>query len=196
MTDHGISHQLGISLATVGTYWGRVRIKFGPLSRTELVAVYLREEAAATIAELKESNARLIRELEERSQAAELLLTSLEMFRNLIETAPDAIVIVDESGSVKIANEQAEQLFGYRKDGMVGLPVEELIPERYREAHVENRSNYVENPVKRKMGEHLALVARKRDGTEFAMAAALSPTQTPDGLLVTCIVRDLSSQMG
>src|SRR5579862_4166396 len=59
-TDQGISHKLGISLATVGTYWGRVRIKFGPLSRTELVAVYLREESAATINELKRTNSSLL----------------------------------------------------------------------------------------------------------------------------------------
>jgi PAS domain S-box-containing protein len=195
LTDQGIAHHLGISLATVGTYWGRVRIKFGPLSRTELVAVYLREEAGATIAELKESNSKLIRELEEHSKTATMLLTSLEMFRNLIETAPDAIVIVDESGVVKISNEQAEELFGYGHGEMVGLMVEDLVPDRYRVDHVENRRTYVDNPIKRKMGEHLALVAKKKDSTEFAMAAALSPTQTPDGLLITCIIRDLSDQL-
>ncbi len=194
MTDQGIAHHLGISLATVGTYWGRVRIKFGPHSRTELVAVYLREEAGATIAELKESNSRLIQELGEHAKTATILVTSLEMFRNLIETAPDAIVIVDEDGAIKIANEQAETMFGYGHGEMIGSSVEDLVPERYREQHGQNRASYVQNPVKRQMGEHLALVARKRDGTEFAMAAALSATQTPQGLLVTCIVRDLSNQ--
>lgn len=192
LTDNAIAHRLGISLATVGTYWGRVRIKMGPFNRTELVANFLREEAAEAVAGLKNENSRLLRELEDRSSTAAMLQASLEMFRGLIETAPDAILVVNEHGKIELANQQAEEMFGYLRNELIGISIEALVPERYRKEHVGRRDEYHHNPIRRRMGEHLATMALKKDGTEFPMATALSATQTPNGLLVTCIVRDLS----
>lgn len=196
LTDNAIAHKLGISLATVGTYWGRVRIKMGPLNRTELVAHYLQDEGARTIAKLREENKRLIDEIENKAKAEAMLRTSLELFRGLVETAPDAILLVNEAGTIELANEQAEELFGYERNELLGMAVEELVPARYREAHQENRSQYNSNPVKRRMGEHLATMALRKDGAEFPMATALSATQAPGGLLITCIVRDLTKTFG
>jgi PAS domain S-box-containing protein len=193
-TDNAISHRLGISLATVGTYWGRIRIKMGPLNRTELVAVFLREEASQAVSKLKEENERLLHELEDRVLADTETQMNLEMFRALLEAAPDAIVVVDEAGIIVLANEQAEDLFGYVMGEFRGMCVEELVPERYRNAHVANRGEYMRNPVRRRMGEHTATMARRKDGSEFPMATALSATETSKGLLVTCIIRDLSEQ--
>jgi PAS domain S-box-containing protein len=194
-TDQGIAHKLGISLATVGTYWGRIRIKMGPLNRTELVAHFLQEAAAQTVGELRSQNEALLAQIDEHAKTSEMLRASLEMFRGLLETAPDAIIVVNDEGVIELANEQAEELFGYGKDRLLGLVVEELVPERYHNRHRANRSQYNSNPVKRRMGEHLATMARRKDGTEFPMATALSATITPRGLLVTCIVRDLTDRL-
>jgi PAS domain S-box-containing protein len=194
-TDNAIANRLGISLATVGTYWGRIRIKFGPLNRTELVAIYLREEAAQAVKELKSDNERLLSEVAEHAKTAEMLRASLELFRGLVETAPDAIVLVNEEGIIELANELAEDMFGYTRNDLIGLSVEKLVPEEYRFDHVKNRHTYNDNPIKRRMGEHLATSALRKDGTVFRMATALSATKTPKGLLVTCIIRDLSQHL-
>lgn len=192
-TDQSISNTLGISLATVGTYWGRVRIKLGHANRTELVAKFLREHAERTVALLRDENAHLVKQIEEQTRTEQMLRTSLEMFRGLLETAPDAILIVDEGGRIKFANEQTTELFGYSGEELGGMVIEDLIPARYHDQHHIHRTSYNENPVKRPMGQHLATTAVTKSGQEFPMAAALSATQTPGGLLVTCIVRDLSS---
>jgi PAS domain S-box-containing protein len=194
-TDQGISHHLGISVATVGTYWGRIRIKMGPLSRTELVARFLTEEASHEVDSLRSENERLLAELNEHVQTAQMLQASLEMFQGLLETAPDAIVVVTEQGVIELANEQAELMFGYEKNELLGMRVTDLIPERYRADHDGHRAAYNANPTKRRMGEHLATLALRKDGTEFQMATALSATKTPKGLLITCIVRDLTERM-
>lgn len=194
-TDNAIAHQLGISLATVGTYWGRIRIKFGPLNRTELVAIYLREEAAQVVDELKTDNRRLIEEVAEHAKTAEMLKASLDLFRGLVETAPDAILLVNQDGTIELANERAAEMFGFTQDELIGLSVEKLVPEDRRFEHVHNRQSYHENPIRRPMGEHLATDARRKDGTIFRMATALSASKTPNGILVTCIVRDLTDKL-
>lgn len=195
LTDTAIALKLGISLATVGTYWGRVRIKFGPLNRTELVAVFLQEQAATVVEGLRAENKVLLETLDEKSKTEAMLKTSLELFRGLVETAPDAILLVNEAGVVQLANEQAEEMFGYNPNEMLGMQIDQLVPERFRPNHSENRKIYHENPVKRRMGEHLATFALKKNGAEFPMATALSATDTHNGLLVTCIVRDLTETL-
>ena len=116
----------------------------------------------------------------------------LELIRGLVASAPDGILLVTKGGTIQLSNEQAEQMFGYSQDEMIGLDVDKLVPERYRANHVANRSAYHDNPVKRRMGEHLATFALRKDGTEFPMATALSASETQLGFLVTCIVRDLT----
>ena len=192
-TDQAIANELGISLATVGTYWGRVRIKFGPYNRTELVALYLKEEATDTLEKLREENRELVSQIVEHAKALSMLKTSLDLFRGLVETAPDGILLVNERGTIEIANEQAETMFGYPKSALLGMQVEKLIPDRFREQHLENRNEYNAHPRKRKMGEHVATTALRMNGEEFPVAAALSATETPGGLLITCIVRDLTA---
>ena len=192
LTDTAIAHKLGISLATVGTYWGRVRIKFGPLNRTELVAVFLQEQAATVVEGLRAENHALLEALNEKAKTEEMLKSSLDVIRGLVASAPDGILLVTRGGTIQLSNEQAEEMFGYSHDEMLGLDVDKLVPERYRDNHVTNRAAYHDNPVKRRMGENLATFALRKDGTEFPMATALSATETQAGLLVTCIVRDLT----
>jgi len=194
-TDNAIAHKLGISLATVGTYWGRIRIKFGPLNRTELVAIYLREEAAQTVFELKSDNERLISQVAEHAKTEEELRASLDLFRGLVDLAPDAILLVNQEGVIELANVRAAELFGYPHDELVGMSVDRLVPEEKRIDHMRNRASYNENPSRRPMGEHLATDAVRKNGTVFRTATALSAVHTENGILVTCIVRDLSDQL-
>jgi len=194
-TDQAIANQLGISLATVGTYWGRVRIKLGPSNRAELVAKFLENKAEGMLEKLRFENQVLLERIAEHARVEDMLRTSLEIFRGLLETAPDAILVLDGDGRVQFANAQASKLFGYSTGELLRLNVEDLVPECYRSVHEGHSQEYGENPFRRQMGEHLAATARRRDGSEFPMAAALSATKTADGLIVTCIIRDVSKAL-
>ena len=115
-------------------------------------------------------------------------------FRELLESMPDAIVIVHPSGCIMIGNSQAEKLFGYDSGGLRGLPIEMLLPERYRGAHVAHRSSYFTEPRTRAMGIGLELYGLRRDGTEFPVEISLSPLETEDGTLVSSAIRDITER--
>jgi PAS domain S-box-containing protein len=113
-------------------------------------------------------------------------------FRGFIESAPDAVVIVDAEGNIAIVNHMTEAMFGYRRHELLGQPVEILIPERYRPRHVHDRDAYLHAPRTRPMGLGRELMGRRRDGSEFPVEISLSPLDTEQGLLVTSIIRDTS----
>ncbi|MDN4174329.1 PAS domain S-box protein [Nocardioides sp. SOB77] len=115
-------------------------------------------------------------------------------FRELIEAAPDPTVIADGSGVIVMSNRQVERVFGYEPGELLGSPVERLVPERFRERHVGQRSGYVGAPVVRGMGQGRELYAVRKDGTEFPVEVSLSPIETDDGLLVAAAVRDVTER--
>lgn len=92
-----------------------------------------------------------------------------------------------------MTNRRCADLFGYDPSELHGLHVSQLVPEGFRERHREFVSAYLENPERRVMGKHAATLARRKNGTEFAISAALSASQTESGTLVTCIVREVVS---
>lgn len=188
LTDTAIAHRLGISEATVSTYWGRVRIKIGPFNRTELVSVYLRSQQEVALEVVRRENAKVIEQL--RATASE----QAALHQALIENAPDAIVIVSDAGVVTSANKMAHELFGYEEGGMSDLPLINLIPERLREVHQRHRQEYVDDPRRRTMGEHLATPAMRKDGSEMLVRAALSAIATSSGMLITCVLRSAESE--
>jgi PAS domain S-box-containing protein len=192
LTDQAISNKLGISLATVGTYWGRVRIKMGPFNRTELVANYLRAQAAETVQRLRQENEQLLSELNQHTRFEQELQGTLRLIQTIIDTAPDAILVIDEYGSIKLSNQEAERTFGYTRNEFLHLRIAHLVPQEHREAHEGHRRDYISHPENRRMGEHLATSAVRKDGSEFPIAATLNATRTNGSTLVTCIVRDLS----
>lgn len=132
--------------------------------------------------------------LAEQRSMAERFRESEARFRGLVESAPDAIVGVDTEGCIVLVNEQAEKMFDYRQDEMVGNRIEILVPDRFREVHVEHRSGYIREPRTRPMGADLELYARRSDGTEFPVEISLSPLHTEKGLLITSIIRDVTAR--
>jgi protein-histidine pros-kinase len=116
------------------------------------------------------------------------------LFRGLLEAAPDAMVIVDQSGRIVLVNAQVEQKFGYQRAELVGQPVEMLVPERFAGMHVAFRAGYVHEPRTRPMGLAGDLFARRKDGSEFPVEISLAPLETDEGLLVSAAVRDISER--
>ncbi|MBM7091068.1 PAS domain S-box protein [Streptomyces sp. S12] len=117
-----------------------------------------------------------------------------ERFRGLLEAAPDAMVIVDGTGTITLVNAQTEALFGYERGELLGQPVELLVPQRSRGHHTLHRDAYLANRQVRPMGAGLDLYGLRRDGSEFPVEISLSPLETADGLLISAAVRDVSDR--
>lgn len=117
---------------------------------------------------------------------------SPELAVTIVELAPDAILLTDHSGVISFANRQVEAVFGYAPDSLIGRPVEDLIPARFRTRHVEHRGGFADTPGSRAMGVGLELWGLRRDGTEVPVQVSLSPVNTADGLRTVVAVRDVS----
>jgi len=115
-----------------------------------------------------------------------------DKFRALLESAPDAMVIVDQRGKIVLVNSRTEELFGYSRRELLGYSVEVLIPERFHEHHLQHRTAYLSDPRQRPMGAELELFGIRKDGTEFPVEVSLSPIKTTEGVLVASAVRDIT----
>jgi PAS domain S-box-containing protein len=114
--------------------------------------------------------------------------------RTLLESAAEGIIIVDENGRIVLANARVLELFGYGSDDLIGQPVEVLVPDRLREAHVGLRNRYMADPRNRSIGEGLDLYGRKRDGSEVPLEISLSHAVAVEGLLVMAMISDISGR--
>ena len=152
-----------------------------------LVPLMPRVFAFATGRRLADTNRELEPEVAERKRAEAI-------FRGLLESAPDAMVIVDAKGNIALVNGQTERLFGYQREEMVGKPMELLMPERFRGRHVSERMNYVKEPRARAMGSGLELFGRRKEGSEFPVEISLCPLRTDAGMLISSAIRDISDR--
>jgi len=118
-----------------------------------------------------------------------------EHARELLDAAPDAMIIADASGTILYSNWQTEALFGYSEGEMIGKPVEMLLPERFRKHHPSLRASYARNPRLRSMGEHVELYAQHRNGSEFPVEIRLSALETEEGLLISSVIRDITARV-
>lgn len=115
-------------------------------------------------------------------------------FQAMLQAAPDATVISDEKGIIRMINRQSERLFGYSREQMLGQPVEMLLPPELHSAHTHHRGNFMKNASLRPMGAGLELFAVRNGGSQFPVEISLSPIQTDEGLLVIASIRDISNR--
>lgn len=135
-----------------------------------------------------------IQDITGRRATEEKVRSSEERFRGLMESAPDAMVIVGARGQIVLVNRQTEQMFGYDRGELLGQPVEILIPEKFRARHAGHRSGFIDDPKVRPMGAGLELFGVRRDGTEFPVEISLSPLETDEGRLVSAAIRDITER--
>ncbi len=126
------------------------------------------------------------------ARAQEVLSSSEATFRGMMESAPDAIVVVNHAGSIELVNAQAERMFGYGRDELLDQPVELLMPRRVAREHIARRDKYQLAPTVRSMGAGLELFGARKDGTEFPVEISLSPLDSAKGRRVISAIRDVT----
>jgi len=167
------------------------RHKDGHLVSVLLTVSPIRDEAGKIIGASK--IARDVTQLKQLIEQ-EQLSRAESRFRKLLEAAPDAILEVDAEGHIVLLNDTAEKMFGYARNELLGLNVDNLVPTALRSGHSRRRSSYTDHPQTRPMGTGLELNAERKDGTLFPVEISLSPNRTDEGLRVIAIVRDISER--
>jgi PAS domain S-box-containing protein len=147
----------------------------------------LEQRVQVQTAELSMANADLRKEVVERKRAE-------QRFQAIVEAAPNAMVMVNQRGSITLINSQTEALFGYPRQELIGHPVETLVPDRFRSAHPGYRKSFFINPQTRAMGVGRDLYGRRRDGSEFPVEIGLNPIETADGLMVLSAIVDITER--
>ena len=128
-----------------------------------------------------------IRDITDRKRSQERILT-------LLDSAPDAMVVVREDGRIVLVNTQTEKLFGYERTELLGQLVEVLVPERFWAEHRKHRGKYMEHTQIRPMGAGFELYGLRKDGSEFPVEISLSPQHTEEGILVSSTIRDVTQR--
>jgi PAS domain S-box-containing protein len=121
-------------------------------------------------------------------------MLSSALVRSVLDSLPDAMVIIDSTGRILFANHQVSEMFGHSNESLVGEAVELLLPERFRQRHIGHRSGYTGNVRVRPMGAGLDLFAVRSDGTEFPVEISLSPIMQGDAVLVAAAIRDVTER--
>ncbi len=136
----------------------------------------------------------IVRDITERNKTLGALIHSEQKFRGLLEGYQDAVIITDNRGIIDFVNTQFKNKFGYSPEEIIGKPLEQLLPERFRMKHVSYRMKYMANPNAKPMALTLDLYAQRKDGSEFPVDISLVPFETEDGMVFTAFIKDLSDR--
>ena len=178
------------------------------LARRAAIAIYtarlyqrsqkLNEELEARVAKRTNQLQQMIQtlrdEIAERKKAEGALRQSESMLQSLFNSAPDAMILVNEAGQIVRVNRQAEAMFGYPAEELVDKSVDSLLPAIHQNHHADHRVDYFTKPYPRPMGVGLELRGRRKDGSQFPVDVMLSPVETQEGLMVISAVRDVSER--
>ena len=134
------------------------------------------------------------RDITQHKTAEAHLIRMEARYRGLLEAAPDAIVIVNQSAEIVLVNAQTEKLFGYRRDELLNKAIEILIPRRFLNEHPGHRNEFLGHPQVRAMGQGMDLFGLRKDGSEFPAEIMLSPSGIADGILITAAIRDITAR--
>lgn len=129
-----------------------------------------------------------------RNERSNIQNNTVFKFQNFLESVPDAIVLIEQNGSIKYVNFQTEVLFGYNKFEIIGNKIELLMPSRFKHSHQKLRQNYMLNPKVRRMGTDMELFAKHKNQSEFPVEVSLSNLETEEGILICASIRDVSNQ--
>jgi len=166
-------------------------------------AIFLAAMAQRRATEAERANRQLENEINERKRAEEevrLLKADLERrqaeekFRGLLESAPDAMVIVNGKSQIVLVNSQTEELFGYQRQDLIGRSADILLAERFRTSHLDHGSGYFTEPGAQGVDPELDLYALSKNGHEFPVEIRLSPFRTEEGVLVSSSIRDITDR--
>lgn len=193
--DKEIAVRLDISIATVNSYWVRVKSKLGPHTRSKLICDYLEAEFAETQRALQEENERLRLTCEKLIGQGVNLDLLKDTWVSLMTHTSDAIIVADRSGVIELVSPTGAAMFCYESHEMVGMNLDVLIPEDLRDAHVRHRLDYFRDPETRPMGNHMSTPAVRRDGSMFPVAIILTPLVSDEHTYVSCLIRDISSDV-
>jgi len=157
-------------------------------------------DVALSISPIKDPSGQIIgastiaRDISERKRTVEALRRSEERFRLLVESSPNAVLLTATNGTITLANHQAEAMFGYTREELMGQSVETLIPQRFRAHHPAYRAEFVAHPQQRPMGAGRDLFAVRKDGSEFPVEIGLTPLQMPVGLVTMATITDITKR--
>src|SRR5580692_1984858 len=135
-----------------------------------------------------------IRDISVRKTAEKVLAQMEGKYRGLMEAAPDAMVVVNQSGKIVLLNLQAEKQFGYRRDELLGQRVTNIIPRGFAERLVADDLRSAEEALAQQIGAGIELIGRRKDSSEFPIELMLSPLESAEGILVTAAIRDITER--
>lgn len=194
LTDVQIAQQMAISQSTVNSYWVRIRGKLGQLSRTEMVALALKEKARQEMSAMQETVGRLRAEARQQAKM-ETDYAHVEIYRAALDALPEAMLIACEKGLIRYANPRLEAMFGYEEGELVGEGVEILVPANVRERERSRMDEYLQNPHPLRLGLGSVVHGRRRNGSVFRVVLLLDSRLTSVGHVVSCVVRDFVSEI-
>ncbi len=194
LTDIQIALRLDITPSTVNSYWVRIRGKLGQLSRTELVALALKQKA---VDEMSRASAE-IAELREVAQAHSRMSADFahaEIYRAALDALPEAVLVCCSKGLIRYCNARLEAMFGYGAGELTDLPVAILVPHAMREREGHKVLEYMKDPHPLRLGLGTVIYGQRKSGDQFRIVLLLDARPTSTGPVATCVVRDFGAEI-